>query len=70
MLKLSDIFACSQMLYRTQDDMIDRQVLEAESLMSRQTAELPSERAPMLKVSFPFPEVFEQARKEMRSMVK
>ncbi|KAL7534852.1 hypothetical protein ACHAXR_006127 [Thalassiosira sp. AJA248-18] len=51
------------------DDMLDRQVLEAESLAARQTSELPDKRAPMLQVSFSFPEVFEQARQEMISIL-
>jgi len=52
------------------EEMLDRQVLEAESLASMQTAELPNEHAPMLKVNFPFPEVFKQARQELISMLQ
>jgi len=50
-------------------DMIDRQNLDAESLAARQSAELLNTCAPMLHVSFPFPEVFEQARQEMLSLL-
>lgn len=46
--------------------MIDRQKMEAESLAARQTVEL-GRRAPTSQVSFPFPEVFEQARSELIS---
>jgi len=52
------------------NDMLDRQMLEAESLAARHTADLPNESAPTLQVSFPFPEVFEQARQELMSMLK
>ena len=45
-------------------------MLEAESLAARQTAELRDARALALRVSFPFPEVFVQARQEMLSLVK
>ncbi|KAK1746922.1 hypothetical protein QTG54_002266 [Skeletonema marinoi] len=48
-------------------DMLDRQAMEAESLAARQTAELVGKLAPMLRVSFPFPEVFEQAKQELQS---
>jgi len=51
-------------------DMLDRQMLEAESLAARQTSELPDKCAPLLQVSFPFPEVFKQARQEMISMLQ
>jgi len=57
----------------TLDDMLGRQTMEAESLMTRQTSELIDKRggrAPMLHVSFPFPEVFEQARQEMLSILR
>ena len=50
--------------------MLDRQMLEAESLAARQTSELPVKCASLLQVSFPFPEVFEQARQEMISMLQ
>ena len=52
--------------------MINRQEFEAESLSARQTAELLDKqgRAPMVRVSFPFPEVFEQARQEMLTMLE
>lgn len=46
--------------------MMERQVLESESLAARQTLHL-KQRAPMLQVSFPFPEVFEQAKNELYS---
>jgi len=49
------------------NDMLDRQTMEAESLAARQTAELTDKRAPMSHISFPFPEVFEQAQQEMLS---
>ncbi|KAL9188447.1 hypothetical protein ACHAXT_006825 [Thalassiosira profunda] len=52
------------------DDILGRQMLEAESLAARQTAELRDARAMAVRVSFPFPEVFEQARQEMLSLVK
>ena len=45
--------------------MLDRQVLESESLAARQTIETAGKRSPLLQVSFPFPEVFEQARTEL-----
>lgn len=48
----------------TLNGMMERQVLEAESLAARQTLYL-KKRAPMMQVSFPFPEVFEQARNEL-----
>jgi hypothetical protein len=51
-------------------DMLDRQIMEAESLAARQTAELAGNVAPMLRVSFPFPEVFEQAKQELQSILK
>lgn len=50
-------------------DMLDRQTLEAESLAARQTAELVGKLAPMLRVSFPFPEVFKQAKQELKSIL-
>ena len=50
-------------------DMLDRQTMEAESLAARQTAELVGMPAPMLRVSFPFPEVFEQAKQELQSIL-
>lgn len=50
-------------------DMLDRQTMEAESLAGRQTAELVGKLAPMLRVSFPFPEVFEQAKQELQSVL-
>lgn len=50
-------------------DMLDRQTMEAESLAARQTAELVGMLAPMLRVSFPFPEVFEQAKQELQSIL-
>ena len=50
-------------------DMLDRQTMEAESLAARQTAELVGKLAPMLRVSFPFPEVFEQAKQELQSIL-
>jgi len=50
-------------------DMLDRQIMEAESLAARQTAELVGKVAPMLRVSFPFPEVFEQAKQELQSIL-
>ena len=50
-------------------DMIDRQIMEAESLQARQTAELVGKIAPMLRVSFPFPEVFEKAKQELCSVL-
>ena len=53
-----------------QDDMLCRQVMEAESLAARQTCELTDKRAPMLQLSFPFPEVFEQARQELITMLQ
>ena len=53
----------------TLNDMLHRQVMEAESLAARQTSQLANNRAPMLQVSFPFPEVFEQARHELVSML-
>ena len=49
--------------------MLCRQVMEAESLAARQTCELTDKRAPMLQVSFPFPEVFEQARQELITLL-
>jgi len=49
------------------NDMLNRQVMEAESLSASQTAELKDKRAPLSHVSFPFPEVFEQAQQEMLS---
>eukprot|EP00804_Cyclotella_cryptica_P010784 CCRYP_008733-RB/>CCRYP_008733-RB protein AED:0.03 eAED:0.03 QI:381/1/1/1/1/0.83/6/3101/1099 len=55
---------------QTLTDMMDRQILEAESLAARQTLELIGRRAPTLQVSFPFPEVFEQARTELLSHFK
>ena len=48
----------------TLNDIMERQMLEAESLAARQTLQLMG-RAPTLPVSFPFPEVFEQARNEL-----
>ena len=42
-------------------------MLEAESLAAKQTLGLVGKRAPTLQVSFPFPEVFEQARSELCS---
>ena len=50
-------------------DMLDRQTMEAESLAARQTAELVGKLAPMLRVSFPFPEVFKQAKQELKSIL-
>lgn len=50
--------------------MLDRQTMEAESLAARHTAELTNKCAPMLQVSFPFPEVFEQARQELLSILQ
>ena len=50
-------------------DMLDRQTMEAESLAARQTAELVGKSAPMLNVSFPFPEVFEQAKRELQTVL-
>jgi hypothetical protein len=50
--------------------MLGRQTMEAESLAARQTSELVDKRASVLQVSFPFPQVFEQARQEMMSMIK
>lgn len=50
--------------------MIGRQTMEAESLAAVQTSQLVNKRAPALLVSFPFPQVFEQARQEMISMIK
>ena len=64
------ILAFDTPLALLQEEMLDRQVLEAESLASMQTAELPNEHAPMLKVNFPFPEVFKQARQELISMLQ
>ncbi|KAL7548804.1 hypothetical protein ACHAWF_012060 [Thalassiosira exigua] len=56
------------------DDMLDRQALEAESLAATQTWEMrdsrPGHGAPMQRVSFPFPEVFDQAQQEMLSILK
>jgi hypothetical protein len=49
--------------------MLGRQTMEAESLAATQTSELAHKRAPALLVSFPFPQVFEQARQEMISMI-
>lgn len=51
------------------NDMLDRQTLEAESLAAKQTAELVGKSAPMLRVCFPFPEVFEQAKQELCSIL-
>ena len=48
----------------TLNDILERQVLEVESLAARQTLQLKG-RAPKLQVSFPFPEVFEQAKIEL-----
>ncbi|KAL3823414.1 hypothetical protein ACHAXA_004289 [Cyclostephanos tholiformis] len=62
-----DALACHQEML---DDMLGRQTMEAESLAARQTSELVHKRAPALRVSFPFPQVFEQARQEMISMIK
>ncbi len=44
--------------------------MEAESLAARQTLELDNERAPVLHVTFPFPQVFEQARQEMIAILR
>ena len=52
------------------DDILCTQVMEAESLASRQTSQLTNKRAPIMQVSFPFPEVFEQARQEMFTMLQ
>mmetsp|Transcript_25991 Transcript_25991/g.50424 ORF Transcript_25991/g.50424 Transcript_25991/m.50424 type:complete len:1257 (-) Transcript_25991:285-4055(-) len=46
-------------------DMLVRQTMEAEALAANHTAQLPGKRAPTLQVTFPFPEVFEQARNEL-----
>lgn len=51
------------------NDMLHRQEMEAESLAARQTSDLDNERAPVLQVSFPFPQVFEQARQEMMAIL-
>jgi hypothetical protein len=51
----------------TTERLMERQVLEAESLAAKQTLGLVGKRAPTLQVSFPFPEVFEQARSELCS---
>ena len=50
----------------TLNDMMERQMMEAESLSARQTLQL-KRPAPMLQVSFPFPQVFEQAKNELHS---
>ncbi len=53
--------------------MTDRQTMEAESLAARQTCEMVGkygDRAPMLQVMFPFPEVFEQARQELLTQMQ
>ena len=50
--------------------MLNRQLLESESLAARQTNELAGKGAPMVQVSFPFPEVFDQARKEILSLLQ
>ena len=51
------------------EDMLDRQLMEAESLSARQTADLRDRRAPMQQVAFPFPDLFEQARLEFHQKV-
>ncbi len=48
-------------------DMLARQTMEAEALAANQTLQLPGTRAPTIQVTFPFPEVFEQARNELIS---
>ena len=53
-----------------QNDMLFRQEMEAESLAARQTSELDNERAPVLLVSFPFTQVFEQARQELIAILQ
>ena len=50
----------------TLNDMMERQMMEAESLSARQTLQL-KRSVPMLQVSFPFPQVFEQAKHELHS---
>ena len=50
----------------TLNDILERQVLEAESLAARQTLQLKG-KAPKLQISFPFPEVFKQAKIELYS---
>ncbi|KAL3764398.1 hypothetical protein ACHAWU_004571 [Discostella pseudostelligera] len=52
------------------NDMLCRQEMEAEALAARQTSELDNERAPVLHVSFPFPQVFDMARQEMITMFR
>jgi hypothetical protein len=64
----NDALECHQEML---DDMLGRQVMEAESLAAQQTSDLATGgHAPVVQVSFPFPEVFEQARQEMIALIQ
>jgi len=39
-------------------------------LAAQQTSDLATGHAPVVQVSFPFPEVFEQARQEMIALIQ
>ena len=63
----NDALECHQEML---DDMLGRQVMEAEALAAQQTSDLATGHAPVVQVSFPFPEVFEQARREMIALIQ
>lgn len=63
----NDALECHQEML---DDMLGRQVMESESLAARQTSDLVTGHALVVQVSFPFPEVFEQARHEMIALIQ
>ena len=63
----NDALECHQEML---DDMLGRQVMEAEALAAQQTSDLATGHAPVVQVSFPFPEVFEQARQEMIALIQ
>ena len=54
----------------TLNEMLFRQTMEAETLTAKQAAESLRQRVPALQVSFPFPEVFEDARSELIALLK
>jgi len=43
-------------------EILDRQKMDASAIAARQTIENGGRKAPELKISFPFPEVFSQIR--------
>jgi len=51
------------------DDMLHRQQMEASSLAAQKVLYQPGEQAALLHVSFPFPEVFSQARATLQAFV-